>query len=247
VYLQQGQGDQALARIERALEQAPRNPMLHNMKGEVLLSGRQYDAAQAAFDRVIALDPKFTLVYRNLALADLGRGKKAEAVAVYRKGLEGDPGNPVLITQLASLYEGLGRYDEAIGMYREVLAKDPDSQMAANNLAMLLATYHSDQESLEQARQLSSRFATSDNPNYMDTLGWVNYKKGDIDTAISILEQAAARAPDAAVIRYHLGKVYHAKGDQTQARVNLEKALQRPEPFAGKDDARAILAGLADT
>lgn len=247
VYLQQGHGDKALARIERALNVAPQSAMLYNMKGEVLLSGRQFDAALTAFDEVAALDPKFTLAYRNLALAHLGKGDKDKAVAAYRNGLDANPGNPVLVTQLASLYEALGRYDEAIAVYRGVLDKDPESIIAANNLAMLLATYRDDKDSLEQAARLSARLTASDNPNYLDTVGWVNYKRGDLDGAISILEQAVAKAPDSPVIHYHLGKVYHIKGDQAQARANLERALQRADSFAGKEDAKAILTALADS
>jgi tetratricopeptide (TPR) repeat protein len=247
VYLQQGQKDKALASIERALGVAPDSPMIINMKVEFLLSGRQFDAAQTAFSKVVALDPKFMLAYRNLALASLGKGDKDKAVETYQLGVKATDGSLVLITQLASLYEGLGRYDDAIAVYRDLLNKSPDSVMAANNLAMLLASYRSDKKSLEQAGQLLARLSGSDNPNYLDTVGWVNFKQGDVDTAISVLEQAVVKAPDSPVIRYHLGKVYHVKGDQVQARANLERALKRTEPFVGKEDARAILAALENS
>jgi tetratricopeptide (TPR) repeat protein len=247
VHLLQGERDKARARLDRALEAAPDSPLLHNMKGELLLGGKQFDAALAAFDTAIGLEPKFAAGYRNLALARLAMGDKDGAVAAYRSGIRANPGDAALTTQLASLYEGLGRHDEAIEVYRELLAKDPGSLMASNNLAMLLATYRDDKQSLEQAASLSARLAASDNPNYLDTVGWVSYRRGDVDAAISVLERAVARAPESPVIRYHLGKAYHVKGDAAQARANLERALQLPEPFAGKDDAEAILTALADT
>lgn len=247
VHLLRGERDKALARVERALATAPKIPLLYNMKGELLLGGKQFDAAQAVFGQAIELDPKFAPAYRNLVLASLAKGDKDGAVAVYRKGMASNPGNPVLLTQLASLYEGLGRFDEAIGLYRETLQNEPGSLMAVNNLAMLLASYRDDKDSLDEAGRLAARLANLDNPNYLDTIGWVNYKRGDVATAISVLEQAVAKAPDSPILLYHLGKVYHVKGDNVQARVNLEKALQRPEPFSGKDDARAILTALADS
>ena len=96
------------------------------------------------------------------------------------------------------------------------------------------------------------------NPNvagFVDTLGWVYYKKGLYAAAIEQLQkavkvdEAAARANNSspsATYHYHLGMALIAKGDKQGARRELEAALKLGEkaPFADADEARKVLPTL---
>ena len=81
-----------------------------------------------------------------------------------------------------------------------------------------------------------------DDPKVMDTLGWVYYKKGLYESAISKFTNCLEKMPDNAIVTYHLGMAYHKKGDLEKARRELEKALQLNENFNGADEVRKILA-----
>jgi tetratricopeptide (TPR) repeat protein len=99
------------------------------------------------------------------------------------------------------------------------------------------------------------------NPNiagFLDTLGWVYYKKNLNDLAIDqlqkavALDEAAARTANSApspTYQYHLGLALKGKGDRDGSRRALETALriaeQNPQrPFANLDEARKALASL---
>jgi tetratricopeptide (TPR) repeat protein len=125
-------------------------------------------------------------------------------------------------------------------MYERILQKSPNSDIAANNLAALLADQLGDAESLKKARTLAERFESSPQPAFRDTLGWVYYKTGETDKAVSILKDVVKQAPNVSVFRYHLGMAYHKQGNLTDAKPQLAKALEGKNDFTGKDEARAV-------
>ena len=83
-----------------------------------------------------------------------------------------------------------------------------------------------------------------DDPNVMDTLGWVYYKKGLYDSAIAEFSDSLEKMPDNATVTYHLGMAYYKKGDLNKARAELQKALQLDANFTGADEAKQVLAEL---
>jgi len=96
------------------------------------------------------------------------------------------------------------------------------------------------------------------NPNvagFVDTLGWVYYKKNLFGAAAEQLQkavdldEAAARAQNvspSATYHYHLGMALKGKGDKDGSRRALEAALRLGEkkPFPDADEARKALATL---
>jgi len=61
---------------------------------------------------------------------------------------------------------------------------------------------------------------------------------------VSELSFAAAKLPDNATVRYHLGMSYLKNGEKEKARQELEKALSLDRSFDGSDEAKQALAGL---
>src|SRR5262249_851881 len=116
--------------------------------------------------------------------------------------------------------------------------------LAANNLAMLLVTYRKDQASLDRARDLTLAFANSSVGALLDTHGWVMFKRGEVQQALSALERASTEAPNSNGIRYHLGMGQLKAGQPTKARASLESALSGGVSFTGADEARAALVEL---
>jgi predicted Zn-dependent protease len=109
---------------------------------------------------------------------------------------------------------------------------------------MLLVSYRTDAASLARARELAARLEGSDNAAFLDTLGWVQYRQGETDAALANLTKAVDKTPDAAIMQYHLGMAYYAKGDTARAKDHLQKSLAGDTKFPGVDEARATLAKL---
>jgi predicted Zn-dependent protease len=238
------QPDKALTRLDRLIAEQPESALAWNLKGEVLLSQKKGAEAEVALKKAVELAPKSAVLYRNLALADLLAGDAEGALKAFREGVDATGGQPVLRFQLASLYEQLGRYDEAIAEHEAMLKANPDSPAVANNLAMLLVSYRTDAASLSRARELAARLEGSDNAAFLDTLGWVQYRQGELDAALANLKKAVEKSPEAAIMQYHLGMVYFAKGDQARAKEHLQKAVTGDTRYPGVEEARATLAKL---
>ena len=109
---------------------------------------------------------------------------------------------------------------------------------------MLLATYKTDQHSLDRARDMSAPFATADDPNLVDTYGWVRFKLGDLNEALPALEHAVDRLPDSKVMRYHLAMAELKSGQRDKAVTDLQTALSGSAEFTGSSEARQTLNSL---
>jgi Tfp pilus assembly protein PilF len=214
------------------------------LKGEVLLSTQHSADAALAFKTAIERAPKWWIGYRNLALAKLADHDNDAAVAALQAGI-GKIDNPEpLEAELATVYERLGKVDDAVGVYEAALRRNPKSDVASNNLAMLLVTYRKDPASLERAKELSSRFAASSNAAFLDTYGWVLYKRGDAAAAVVALQTASEKSADSPVSLYHLGMAEALAGQSDAARNSLTRSLQSGSKFSGMEEAKTTLDKL---
>ena len=206
--------------------------------------GRPADA-KAAFSAATAREPKWRIPYSNLARLQIANKDLAGAAATLQAGiLKADSPDPLQI-ELGSLFERMSKPDEAIQMYEAALRKNPRADVAANNLAMLLITYKKDQPSLDRAKELAQRFANSTNASYLDTYGWMLYKRGESAAAVAALQTVVSKVPDSPASLYHLGMAQASAGLSDAARDSLSRSLQSGKNFPGMDEARATLDKLA--
>lgn len=236
--------DQVIARLNVELKKRPNNFIAHNLYGELLLSQKKPDQAIVEFQKVIKINPAFSIAYRNLGVANLAHQDKNAAIAVLREGIKVGNDPEMLYITLASWYEAWGDYDTAITEYKAAYHAQQNSPRLANNLAMLLVSYKQDQASLDLASNLIQKLSGTENPAYLDTIGWVQYKRGDFNNAVTSLEQAIQIAQDEPLLNYHLGMARFKKGETELARQNLKKSLEAKVEFNGINEARAVLAKI---
>jgi tetratricopeptide (TPR) repeat protein len=111
---------------------------------------------------------------------------------------------------------------------RFILEREPDNAMALNALGYTLADrttrFAEAKQLIEQAHQLNPQ-----DPAILDSLGWVNYRMGNLDEAERFLRLALQAYPDHEVAA-HLGEVLWAQGKQKEARKLWREALkQQPD------------------
>ena len=107
-----------------------------------------------------------------------------------------------------------------------LLKQQPSSMDIANSLASLLSDHRTDKASLERAYSVAMVLRKSPVPSFKDTLGWIDYQRGDYRSAVSLLEEAATKRPDVGLVRYHLGMSYIATEQLAKASEQLKKALE---------------------
>ena len=241
-YLAQKKPDKAISRLNDELTNEPLSrPFANELLAEVYITQKKYDEAETALLKAIAANPTWNVPYRNLATLQRVRGNMASAEQVYQQGLQAIPDDPELLMSMAGAYELNKNYDKAIATYERVLSKQPGNDVAANNLASVLLDHGTGPDSLKRAKELTSRFESSPQPAFLDTLGWVYYRSGELDKAISVMEKVVKQAPAVGIFHYHLGMAYYKKGDNASAKAQLSKALEAKNDFPGIEEARATL------
>ncbi len=243
-HLALGKKDVAEQRLKEVIERNPKNFVAYNLIGELSLAAKRMEEAETAFRKAIEINPGWAIPYRNLASVQISGEQADLAIETMEQGIEATNGSALLVTGLAAYLERTGKLDSAIEQYRKLLVDTPDSTLAMNNLAMLLIEYKDDEASKQEARDLVKGLQNSNNAAYLDTYAWIEYQYGDYARAVEVLEKAVAAAPDAAIIRYHLGMAYMAQGNEVLAKDNLTQAVESNIEFRGLDKAKAVLAKI---
>jgi Flp pilus assembly protein TadD len=108
---------------------------------------------------------------------------------------------------------------------RAVLEADPDHAAAMNFIGYLLARQGRE---LHEAERLVQRALElhPDTGAFLDSLGWVYFRRGELQRAVTTLERAAALAPEEPVILDHLGDAYRATSRHEEARRVWRRALE---------------------
>ena len=255
LYAAQKHTDQAHARIDQAIAAQPSNASLHFLKGRIYGFEMNAQGAESEFRRALELDGNYLAAYSALAALFVNTNQQQRAIEEYRKIVERRPDNAAIYTLIGMLEMNQQNIDAAIENYKKALAQDQNAIFAANNLAWLYAVYG--KGNMDEAVRLaqSAVQANPEVPSFVDTLGWVYYKKGlygpaaeQLKKAVAVDENAARRNNVTATptYHYHLGVALAAKGEKAAARREIESALRLSEKaaFPEADEARKALATL---
>lgn len=174
-------------------------------------------------------------------------GRHEESMQVLDGALERMPDVGLFKWIKAGRLEQVGDIDGAIAVYTKMYEANIANDLVANNLASLITTYKKDAENLNFAFKIGRRLRSSREPAFQDTYGWIEYRRGNFEDAISYLEYAAAKMPDSVVVQYHLGLGLAALGQVAKAKQQMEMVLalaSNKALFPEVDVARKVLAKL---
>lgn len=242
-----GDYDSALRRAENQRELHPKSALPHVLMASVLANQSKLKEAEENLKTAMRLEPGMLAAYELLVKIYAATGRMEEAVGQLERVRKIDPGNLPFLMTLGSIYQGTGRKAEARECYEEVLKKDPGFVAASNNLAVILS--ESPAEDLDRARRLAliARSSMPDDGSIADTLGWILFKLGDFKRAQEVLGDAAAKAPDNPVVRFHYAMACRAMADESAARDAFRQAVTSQPDFPGRTEAMAHLASLEAT
>ena len=146
------------------------------------------------------------------------------AYDVLTQATADNPDDFELTYDLAMVAEKLGKLDEMEQLLRRVIAAKPENAQSYNALGYSLAERGI---RLSEAKQLVLKaldYAPND-PFISDSLGWVEFRSGNLAEAQRILEAAFKARPDAEIAA-HLGEVLWAQGLREQALSTWTQGLQ---------------------
>lgn len=121
-----------------AVVTAPEDVNGHYMLGLASWKSGDFTTAKEAFDKVIALDPRFAKAYFNQARVLLDLDRAPEALELIAKGRAIDSTSSDGWRLAARAKAESGDVDGAIATYRDLLVRNEDDAWGLNNLGMLM-------------------------------------------------------------------------------------------------------------
>ena len=221
----QGRTDLALEGYSR-LAEAGAGLIVRGRAAKLLLARNEREAAfrmldaHAAKERSEILDVEFA---KAALLSDAG--KSTEAIALLQLALERFPNHPGVRYQIALIQDKAGMERESVRSFESLLKDRPEDASLLNALGYSLADRN---QKLPRAETLIRKALTAspDNPAFLDSLGWVLFRRGDTPGAIPLLERAYRIFPDSEIAS-HWGEVLWVNGKQSEARALWARALAR--------------------
>ena len=147
------------------------------------------------------------------------------AYELLRKAADAEPEDLDLRYELAMMAEKINRIDEMEKLLRSVIAERPSFEHAYNALGYALADRNI---RLKEARELivQALDLAPEDPMITDSLGWVEFRMGNKQSALAILQRAYETKNDVE-IGTHLGEVLWSLGQKDKAiRIWREVAKQ---------------------
>lgn len=201
-------------------------------------------AALETLKQALAADTQNINNYLALGEFYVNHNDPNAAIAIYQQGLQIFPEHENLSIALAQVYETVKNYNQAISSYDAVIAKNPNAEVAINNLATLLIDHFDDEVHRTKARALAEQLQKSEQAYFLDTYGWIEFKTGDINKAITALEKVNVMETQVPTFKYHLGAAYLKQGNNAGAMAQLQEAIaigKQKGSFAESAQAQQLL------
>lgn len=182
-------------------------------------------------------DARALLAAEGQVLREAKRWKEAYEVA--SEAARKFPQDAELLYEQAMMAEKTNQLELMEQLLRQVIALKPDHQHAYNALGYSLADRGL---RLQEARELIGKaleLAPGD-PFITDSLGWVEYRLGNLAAALKLLQQAYDARPDTEIAA-HLGEVLWVSGQRDAARRIFREGRSRD---AGNEVLQETVARL---
>ena len=169
--------------------------------------------------------PKNKFVLYRLASYYKSKDRYQISLNIYKKIVDRNDSTDRDIFLYASNLDKIGRWKEAKVFFLELLKKNPHDTFTLNYLSYKLALKN---QELELALNLIKKALNldPDNAYFLDTLGWVQYKRNDFNSAVYFLEKSVSILPRSAEVIDHLGDCYLMLNRTKEAIFEWNKALK---------------------
>jgi tetratricopeptide (TPR) repeat protein len=215
VYWRQQKYEEAAKSFQKQLEVNPLDDYTHGNLGSMYCEQNKYAEAVPELETAISLKPDNPNLRVSLGQAYLNLNQPDKAVAAFDKAVEMAP-NPTIWNNVAYQMAEKGANLDRAQQYAE-------SAVAA--IAASLRNVNLDHVRVQEAALVSGLGA------YWDTLGWVHFKKGDLENAEKYI-QASWQLMQHGEVGDHLAQVFDKRGKKEDAihMYALAMAAYRPVP-----------------
>lgn len=222
MYEQSGQLEDAVSVYAKATELDAMDVDAWGKQAELNEKLGRFEAARHAYSVLAGLRPEETLYRYQLGRLCLALDDYQGAVQSSRMAAGQGPQGEAARYNLAIALWAQGNLRDAEMELAALLRENPSHTEAQAARAHLMADLNMD---LQAASRLAQDALAADgaNPVYQDVMAWVQYRRGEVDAALELLE-GLAPAQRSRATWYHLGVIYHNSGRYEEAVEALQKA-----------------------
>ena len=175
--------------------------------------------------KIYRLWPKNKFVLYKLANYYKFKSEYLDSLNIYEEILKGNGTTDRDLFLYASNLDKIGRWKEAKKIFLELLDKNPKDTYTLNYLSYKLALR---EQELDMALKLIKKALILDPENgyFLDTLGWVQFKRKNYQSAVYFLEKSVSILPKSSEVIDHLGDCYFMLNREREAFFEWKKALK---------------------
>jgi tetratricopeptide (TPR) repeat protein len=229
MYVESNQHPKALEKLQVALTKNTNDIASLTLMGMLQGEQKNYPAARDAYEKILAINPKFAPALNNLAwlyAANLGQTEKAYELA--RRARELSPGDPRVADTLGWILYLKGQYTSALHLLTECAEKLPAEPTVQFHLAQthyMLGQEAPARLAFERALQLKKPFDGQEESQRRLTVLALDPKTATPEQVLG-LEKTLATQPDDPVVLDRLAKIYERDGTQEKLVATYQTVLQ---------------------
>lgn len=220
--------EKAVELLNEAMAEKPEPGSLWRIASVYIRLGNPDEALRIA-ERIRKQDPENPQVALNQAEVMISAGKNEEAIALLKDLLKKFSDDDDIVrncrSRLSVAYVNLDDYAQGEKELEILLASNPDDAGVNNDLGYLYADQGKRLEQAEEMVRKALAFKKHESA-YLDSLGWVLFKRGKFKDALPPLEEAVSTRAGGgdATVYDHLGDVYFELHEFDKAKLSWENA-----------------------
>src|SRR6056300_389978 len=169
--------------------------------------------------------PENESILYELANYYKSRKEYEKSLKTYKKLIKNFGENDRVLFLYASNLDKINKWEDAKNLFLKLLKKNPKDTYTLNYISYRLSLRD---EELEYALELIKKALTLDPENgyFLDTIGWVEFKRNNLKSSVFYLEKASSILPNSAEVLVHLGDCYFKLGRKKEALYQWKRALK---------------------
>ncbi len=246
VYIQQNDWDKALEQLQKAVELYPENPEAWYLLGEAYGEKGKFAEMIEAFEKSIAVDPKFEPQIKqtrekfwvksyNAGVNGFNKQDMDVAMKGFKEATILMPDRADAYRNLAVAYANKDMIDEAIATLKKAIEIDPEDVGTMVNLG----TIYYQAGKFEEAIDVFNKALEKDpsNGQAIKVLAFAYDQIGQSEKALEAYDKALQQDPDNIDLIFNYGRLFYNKEDYANAIKWFEKVLEQ-----NPDDYQAALS-----